>query len=80
MTFGTVPVRKRWESSRLMALKKLFNRIQLDNDRAMVTNGAAMREILFATQEETRMSRAMAVRSQELTEEMRKDSLAMKTV
>jgi hypothetical protein len=46
----------------------------------MVTNSTAMQEIMRATQEETRMSRAMAFRAQELTEEMKKDSLSMKTV
>jgi hypothetical protein len=41
---------------------------------------AAMEQILRATHEETRASQAMAVHAQELTEEMRKDSLSMKTI
>jgi hypothetical protein len=46
----------------------------------MIANSAAMQEILKATQADTRASQAMAVRSQELTEEMKKDSLSMKTI
>jgi hypothetical protein len=61
-------------------MSQLFNRIQLGNDRAMVANSAAMQGILKATQEETRASRTMAVRAHELTEEMKKDSLSMKTI
>jgi hypothetical protein len=59
---------------------QLFNRIQLSNDRIMVANSTAMQQILRATQEETRMSRTMAIRAHELTEEMKKDSLSMKTI
>lgn len=61
-------------------LALLFNRIQLGNDRAMVANSAAMQAILKATQEETKVSQVMAKRAHELTEEMKKDSLSMKTV
>ena len=39
-----------------------------------------MQEILKATQQETKMSRAMAIKAHELTEEMKKDSLSMKTI
>jgi hypothetical protein len=46
----------------------------------MVENGNAMHEIMKATQEEAKMSRHLAIRSQRLGEEMRKDSIAMKTV
>jgi hypothetical protein len=59
---------------------QLFNRIQLGNDKIMVANSTAMQHILEATQEETKASRAMAVHAQGLTEEMRKDSLSMKTI
>lgn len=59
---------------------KLFNRIQLANDQRMVANGIAMQRIMEATQEETRTSRVLAIRAHELTEEMKKDSLSMKTV
>lgn len=46
----------------------------------MVANGKAMHEIMKATQEEAKMSRSLALRSQELGEEMKRDSVAMKTV
>jgi hypothetical protein len=46
----------------------------------MVANGIAMQRIMEATQEETRTSRVLAIRAHELTEEMKKDSLSMKTV
>jgi hypothetical protein len=46
----------------------------------MVANGKAMHEIMKATQEEARMTRNLALRSQELGEEMKRDSVAMKTV
>ena len=46
----------------------------------LVINGTAMQDILKATQQETQMSRSMARRAQELTEEMKRDSLSMKTV
>jgi len=46
----------------------------------MVLNTTAMQEILKATQQETKMSRAMAIKAHELTEEMKKDSLSMKTI
>ena len=39
-----------------------------------------MREILRATQEEAQISRKMADQSRILAEEMKKDSVAMKTV
>lgn len=38
-----------------------------------------MQEIMQATQEETRIARGMAIRAHRLTEDMKKDSLSMKT-
>lgn len=53
----------------------------------MVSNGAAMHAIMKATQEEAALSRGIALRSQELGEEMKeisegmkKDSVSMKTI
>jgi hypothetical protein len=46
----------------------------------MVANGKAMHEIMKASQEEARMTWSLALRSQELGEEMKRDSVAMKTV
>ncbi|KAH6696453.1 hypothetical protein BKA61DRAFT_637246 [Leptodontidium sp. MPI-SDFR-AT-0119] len=54
-------------------LALLFNRIQLSNDRMIVSNGNAMQIIMRATQAE-------AIRSQQLAVEMRKDGLSVKTV
>ncbi|KAI4187903.1 MAG: hypothetical protein LQ346_005414 [Caloplaca aetnensis] len=54
-------------------LALLFNRMQITNDRRMEA-------ILRATQQEAAYSRQVAERSQELTEEMKKDSVAMKTI
>ena len=59
---------------------KLFNRIQLCNDRVMVANGVAMQEIMKASQEETKISRDLASKAHKLTESMKQDSLSMKTV
>jgi len=46
----------------------------------MVANGAAMQAIMKATQEETKVSRGLAVKAHKLTESMKMDSLSMKTV
>lgn len=46
----------------------------------MVANGAAMQAIMKATQEETKVSRDLAVKAHKLTESMKMDSLSMKTV
>ncbi|KAL5316230.1 hypothetical protein ACEPPN_015275 [Leptodophora sp. 'Broadleaf-Isolate-01'] len=54
-------------------LALLFNRIQLSNDRMIVSNGNAMQIIMRATQAE-------AIRSQQLAVEMRKDGLSVKTI
>lgn len=46
----------------------------------MVSNGERMHSILMATQEDAVISRDIAQRSKELAEEMKRDSVAMKTV
>lgn len=61
-------------------LELLFNNMSVTNDQAQVKNGHKMQEILTATQQETKISQKMAKTSQKLTEEMKKDSLSMKTV
>ncbi|KAL9116047.1 MAG: hypothetical protein Q9227_000415 [Pyrenula ochraceoflavens] len=61
-------------------LALLFNRMQITNDRMMVANGVAMHAILKATQEEAAFSREIAIRSQQLSEDMKKDSVSMKTI
>jgi hypothetical protein len=45
-----------------------------------VLNGAKMHAILVATQEDARISRQIAIQSQELSRAMKRDSVAMKTV
>ncbi|EXJ80934.1 hypothetical protein A1O3_07222 [Capronia epimyces CBS 606.96] len=60
-------------------LALLFNRISIANDRMMVMNGAKMHAILVATQEDAKISRQIALQSQELSRAMKRDSVAMKT-
>ena len=50
------------------------------SDQLLVQNSKAMQAILQATQAEAEASRQIAVQSQRLSEEMMKDSVAMKTV
>ena len=50
------------------------------SDRLLVQNSKAMQAILQATQAEAEASRQIAAQSQRLSEEMMKDSVAMKTV
>ena len=59
---------------------QLFNRIQLHNDRTLVANGIALRKIMAAAQEETKVSRDLQVKAHKLSEDMKRDSLSMKTV
>ncbi|KAL8725462.1 MAG: hypothetical protein Q9181_006413 [Wetmoreana brouardii] len=54
-------------------LALLFNRMQITNDRRMEA-------VLRATQQEAAYSRQVVERSQELAEEMKKDSVSMKTI
>jgi hypothetical protein len=46
----------------------------------MVTNAESMHAILLASQDEARSSKEIAEQSIKLSEEMKKDSIAMKTV
>jgi hypothetical protein len=46
----------------------------------MVSNGEKMHAILLATQEDAKISKEIAEQSRILTEEMKQDSVAMKTV
>lgn len=54
--------------------------MQITNDRMMVLNGKAMHAILKATQEEAAISRDIALRSQQISEDMKKDSVSMKMI
>jgi hypothetical protein len=58
----------------------LFNRIQINSDRLLVENGKAMQAILSAMQEDANLGRKMAKASHALAEEMKRDSVAMRTV
>ena len=61
-------------------VQKLFNRMQIANDRIVVSNGKAMNEIMKATRDEAAFSREIALRSQQLSEAMKKDSVSMRTI
>ncbi|KAL2068417.1 hypothetical protein VTL71DRAFT_16515 [Oculimacula yallundae] len=61
-------------------LALLFNCIQLTNDRRLVTNGENMHAILLASRDEARSSKEIAEQSIKLSEEMKQDSVAMKTI
>lgn len=50
------------------------------NDKVMVENTQSMRRIMRATRAEAKLSRLMAIQSQEMAADMRKDSISMKTV
>ncbi|CAI7604246.1 unnamed protein product [Penicillium manginii] len=61
-------------------LALLFNRIQINSNRRLVANGQDMQAILSAMQEDTLVGREMAKASHELAQEMKRDSVAMRTV
>ncbi|CRJ86159.1 hypothetical protein BN1723_000085 [Verticillium longisporum] len=61
-------------------LALLFNRIQISSDRLLVANGEAMQGILRAMQEDASLAQRMATESHRLAQEMKKDSIAMKTI
>lgn len=61
-------------------LALLFNRMQLSTDKVMIDNGKSMQGIMVATQIEATSSRRIADAQQRLTEEMKEDSVAMKTI
>lgn len=50
------------------------------NDHMMVSNGEKQHAILLATQEDSKISRIIANKQGQLAEEMKEDSVAMKTV
>jgi hypothetical protein len=54
--------------------------MQAANDKLLVQNGKAMQMILQTMQQDAEQTRCMAVQSQMLTVEMRKDGVSMKTV
>lgn len=60
--------------------RKLFNNIQVSNDKFMVANGHAMTKLLNAARREAKISRRLADQPQMIALEMREDSVAMKTV
>ncbi|KAJ5698394.1 hypothetical protein N7462_000399 [Penicillium macrosclerotiorum] len=61
-------------------LALLFNRIQINSDRLLVANGQAMQAILSAMHEDTNLGRQMAKASHALAQEMKRDSVAMRTI
>ncbi|CAI6079784.1 unnamed protein product [Clonostachys chloroleuca] len=61
-------------------LDLLFNRIQINSDRLLVANGRAMEEILRAMRADTEVGRKMADASHQLAVEMKRDSIAMRTI
>uniref|UniRef100_A0A8H7NEL6 Uncharacterized protein n=1 Tax=Bionectria ochroleuca TaxID=29856 RepID=A0A8H7NEL6_BIOOC len=61
-------------------LDLLFNRIQINSDRLLVANGRAMEEILRAMRADTDVGRKMADASHQLAVEMKRDSIAMRTI
>jgi hypothetical protein len=64
----------------LIEIPQLFNRISFENDKVMWKDSMAMQRILEATREETKASYAIAVQARNLAEEMKRDSLSMKTI
>lgn len=58
----------------------LFNRMQINSDRLLVANGKAMQEILVAMQNDANLGRRIADASHQLALEMKRDSIAMRTV
>ena len=52
----------------------------MSNDRIMVANSTAMQEIMKATQQETKITQDLALKTHKLSESMKRDSLSMKTV
>ncbi|KAG5659918.1 hypothetical protein KAF25_003440 [Fusarium avenaceum] len=61
-------------------LALLFHRIQINSDSLLIANGEAMQAILKAMQEDAGLSRQMARQSHMLAKDMKRDSVAMKTI
>ncbi|RYP44186.1 hypothetical protein DL768_009334 [Monosporascus sp. mg162] len=72
--------RKELENKTKNVLALLFNNIQVSNDKMVVTNGKVTAKLLRATREEAKLSRRIANQQQKLSESMKEDSLAMKTL
>jgi hypothetical protein len=73
-------VRQELENKTKNILALLFNNIQVSNDKLLVANGEAMNKMLKAARNEAFLSRRIADQSQKIALEMRKDSVAMKTI
>ena len=54
--------------------------MQMLNDQQNLKNGDSMKKMMKATRAKARLTRNMAKNSQEMAEDMRKDSVSMKTV
>ena len=54
--------------------------MQMWNDQQNLKNGDSMKKMMKATRAEARLARNMAKNSQKMAEDMRKDSVSMKTV
>jgi hypothetical protein len=54
--------------------------MQINSDRLLVANGKAMQEILVAMQNDANIGRKIADASHQLALEMKRDSIAMRTV
>lgn len=68
------------ENLKSLTISQLFNRIQISSDRLLVTNGQAMQAILTAMQADANLGRKMAKATHALSIEMKRDSIAMRTV
>ncbi|KAL9131757.1 MAG: hypothetical protein Q9217_000362 [Psora testacea] len=74
----TIRLELEQKTQNILAL--LFNRIQLSTDKVMIDNGQSMQGIMVASQAEATSSRMIANAQQRLTEDMKEDSVAMKTI
>jgi hypothetical protein len=54
--------------------------MQINSDRRLVANGQAMQAILSGMQEDASLGRKLAKASHDLAQDMRRDSVAMRTV
>ena len=61
-------------------LALLFNRIQLSTDTVLIENGKSMKGIMGALKDEAQASHNLADAQQQMTQDMKEDSVAMKTI
>ena len=61
-------------------LALLFNRIQLSTDIVLIENGRSMKGIMGALKDEAQASYNLADAQQQMTQDMKEDSVAMKTI